>query len=311
MPILDYTDAEVNPEIRRIQPTELCLEQKLGGERYRGNHNEGIYVGHLGSEKVIIKVFKSGWPDFNRVEINVLHDLQGITAVPTLFGYVEPGAITLQTAPDMPIPIEGAMVMVHAPGEPLMSVRAYTKPAQTKAYYAATGTNLHKEVAERIAAYHRGCLEREYIDGDVPERDILLFFDGRKVTVTKVDQGDTQNRRDIGLADKRIEIRGWKYNTVMKFLFSMVPKIHQESHLSKPTDVDDKEVIRFSSYYQHQGLSLLPALLQEFAEHKFDTDTFEAYRKFPDDITFLRFLGQWEKAMEEYGRWVIESPLSS
>lgn len=305
MPILDYNDAEVNPKIRRILPTELCLERRLEGERYRGNHNDGIYTGRFGSEEVIVKVFSRS-PGFNRVEINTLFELQGVTATPVLLGYVKRGAITIKTTPDVPIKIKGASVMKRAWGEPLMSVTTYTEPNQGNTYYALTRINLHAEVARQIAAYHRGCLERGYIDVDIPERDILLFIEGREVQVTKVDQDMVYNRRDSGFYS--IEIVPNKYNSAMKYLFLLVPKINTEgTPLVAYTSTEEEDALRWSTYYQQQGLSLLPDLLRAFAEHEFDTDTFPAYRKFPDDNTFLRFLDRWEKAMEEYGRWVIES----
>lgn len=317
MPILDYNDAEVNPDIRRIRPDELVLEEKVGGSilegregrrEHRGNWNGGIVSGHLGTDEIVVKIFGRS-PGFNRVEINVLYELQGGAPVPTLLGYLEPCSLTVQTNPDSPIAIEGASVMKRAPGKPLMSIEAYTQPYQTRAYHTRTRINLHAEVARQIAAYHRGCLAQGYIDVDVPERDVFVDIKGKEVRVTKIDQDQVNNRRDATVfPDHPFETYPHKYEHAIHYLFMFNPEMDQWGRGMWMDANADEKALQLSMQYHQRGLSLLPNLLRAFAEHEFDTDTFHTNRKFPDDITFLNFLDRWEKAMEEYGRWIIESP---
>lgn len=307
MVIMNYNDASVHPDIRRINARELSLVKR--GEK--GSECDSIFIGYLDGQKVVLKArhqkAKVEFPGFLRVEANSLYTLQGVVCVPRMYGFVEDEVVTLRTpGVDEQFQITAGIVTEYAKGRPIMTVSKYVNSGTAQRYHQETGINIHGAVGEQLAQYLRGSMERRLVDTDLPERDIFLDINSLEVKVTKIDQGHVKNRRDSD-AGITFEVYDHKYDNVMKWLLAL-PMVdldrYSRENLVLPSSNEDM-YREEAGRYRARGLVALPDLMEAYARREFDTNTFQ--RRFPDDITFLQFLDRWEKTMTEFGMYFVDA----
>ncbi len=307
MAILNYNNAVVDSSIRRINPVELTLREQLGG----GSESDYIFAGTLDGKEIVLKAIKEErHQGFLEVEVNTLDSLQGVSGVPQLHGWVEGGLITLLSEPGKEYQFSAGIVTARAAGKPIMGVPEYADARACQEYGRRTGINIYAAIAQQLGRYCREILERRLIDADFNERNILVDAAPTGTTVTKIDQGLVQNRRDIDLEQfDRFEILPNKYYENIKYLL-VLPL----THLS-PGDRNDIALHnQFRRYLSSEATGSQPHLCAEFSrlinsflDGEFNTNTFPNGRDLPDDITFLRFLDRWEKVMEEQGKSLLSS----
>ena len=306
MVILDYEDAEVHSDIRRISPDELTLVKVIDEG---GGDADGVYEGLWNEERVVLKAKHNEYSGWMRVEANSLFTLQGVPASPVLHGFVEGDANLRTTEDDVEVPlITAGIVTKYASGTPIMAVPQYSNREASRLYHGETGINLAHVISHQLAGYMRGSLERGLVDGDLPERDIFVDVAGSSVTVTKIDQGHMKNRRDIDLEQFDIEIYEAKYNHALKFLL-VLPMIHLSS--GQRQDIANYDNVQESlrgaeAFFRGNGLSDLPNLINSYLRGEFATNTFPNGKGMPDDVTFLDFLQRWEAAMQEHGEYFVK-----
>ena len=304
MVIYDYNDAEISPKIRRIKGDELSLVQRIAD---LGSECDAVFRGTYNGMDVALKLKYQGGSDFAgflKVEANSIHTLQGVQAMPVLYGIVESETISLA---DEKFEVGLGIVIEYVRGQPIMDVSEYVNKETARDYHTKTGINVHGSVGRQLAQYLRESMERRLVDTDLPERDIFLDVNDSEVRITKIDQGHVKNRRDID-AGIDFEVYDHKYENAMKWLLAlpMVDVSHGfREYLVLPSS-NEKDYLEGATRYRRNGLASFAELIESYARREFDTDTFQ--RRFPDDDTFLQFLDRWKKVMEDFGKFFISQP---
>lgn len=290
MPIFDYNDAEVYPEIRRIQPREIK------GLEYLSHGTEGgeVWQGTLDGQEVVLKVANDRQPKRVELETIHLHLLQDLPAVPRLYGFAEEGESVTKEGQIMHI--AGGLVREFVAGKPIIDIQGYQESAAARRFYEETGLNAHQALARQLSSYVRGNLERGLIDPDLLADDILVQEGSLAVTLTKIDQGRVSSSIDASLRGMVMRhllglLRPNDYRHAMAELFFIDPRRPYLRNIQR--EFTETGLNGVSSFVEEIGRELYPNMPGNQG-------------KMYTNAKFLNLLSRWESAMEELGRYMVE-----